>query len=489
MQDCGLNIRPRILVIDDTEAIQADFRKILCPEQNTDALTQAEGAVLGTGTTDPTDGVLQFEVDCASQGAEGHALVIRAMQENRPYALAFVDIRMPPGWDGVETLTHIWETDACIQAVLCTAYSDYTLEHIVERLHPRDRLLILKKPFDSIEVRQLACALTAKWHLSRQATCTMRDLERLVAERTKELALQKDRVEESLHTLEQAHTQLLQSEKMASIGQLAAGVAHEINNPIGFISSNLNTLANYASTLDNVLSASNSLLQECLTTASGPVAKAEALQRLCKECDLPYVTSDLHKLVEESLEGAQRVRRIVADLRDFAHIDSPDVAEADINTLMDKTINVAWNELKYKAEVVREYGTIPAIPCYGGQLSQVFLNLLVNAAQAIEERGRITVRTGQRDSCVWVEVEDTGCGIPPENRDRVFEPFFTTKDVGEGTGMGLHLAYKIVEAHKGTISLTSTISRGTVFRVELPLTGPPDATERKANHATHTVTR
>ena len=193
---------------------------------------------------------------------------------------------------------------------------------------------------------------------------------------------------------------------------------------------------------------------------------------------IDYVMSDIGDLIAESVEGTQRVRRIVADLRDFSHVDTPDVDIEDINRLLDKTVNVAWNELKYKTQVVRKYGDIPAIPCYGGKLGQVFLNLLVNAAQAIEQRGTITLRTGRDDGHIWIEVADTGCGIAPENLDRIFDPFFTTKETGKGTGMGLHLAYRIIQAHGGRIGAESTVGQGTTFRVELPVTGPPELKEK-----------
>ncbi len=279
--------------------------------------------------------------------------------------------------------------------------------------------------------------------------------------------------------VEQADAQLLQSAKMVSIGQLAAGIAHEINNPIGFISSNLHSLGEYVNELKRVLAAYDELLSECGQAHSDVSAKAAEVSRVRDESDIEFIVSDLDNLVKESVEGTKRVRKIVADLRDFSHVDSGEVNEADINELLDKTINVAWNELKYKTEVVREYGQIPAIPCYGGKLGQVFLNLLVNAAHAIEEHGTITVRTGSGDSHLWVEVEDTGCGMPADVMDRVFDPFFTTKEVGKGTGMGLNLAYNIIESHGGRISVDSRVGEGTTFRIELPVGGPPEAQENR----------
>ncbi len=269
-------------------------------------------------------------------------------------------------------------------------------------------------------------------------------------------------------------TQLVQSDKMASIGQLAAGIAHEINNPIGFISSNLNRLHDYVRDIKRVLAAYQGLREACGEGGGADVAaRAQEIDRIREEIDLGYIVSDLSNLVAESIEGSERVRQIVANLRDFSHVDSPDVTEEDVAELLEKTISVAWNVLKYKVQVVREYGPTPPLPCYGGKLGQVFLNLLVNAADAIHDRGTITIRTGSGEGVIWIEISDTGRGIAPENLSRIFEPFFTTKEVGEGTGLGLHLAHNIIEAHQGQLAVESTVNRGTTFRIELPLTGPP----------------
>ncbi len=303
-------------------------------------------------------------------------------------------------------------------------------------------------------------------------------------EREQELATAKNDAEAALAELQQAHAQLLQADKMASIGNLAAGVAHEINNPIGFITSNLNSLNEYAADLGRVLGAYDELLDEC-RSGRGPLsAKAEEVIRVREQADIDYVMSDLGNLIAESTDGAKRVRQIVADLRDFSHVDSPDIADEDINALLDKTVSVAWNELKYKTEVVKEYGDVPLIPCYGGKLGQVFLNLLVNAAHAIEERGTITIRTALENDRVCIEIADTGTGIPEENLGRIFDPFFTTKAVGSGTGLGLHLTFKIIEAHAGRIDVESRVGQGTTFRIELPATGPQAVKESERESVT-----
>lgn len=286
---------------------------------------------------------------------------------------------------------------------------------------------------------------------------------------------QADREIELRHQIEMQQAQMLQNEKMASIGQLAAGVAHEINNPIGFISSNLNTLNDYVGDLKQIIEAFLDLQQSFRHRSSDVREKWELAEELCKSLDLNFLMDDIDSIIKESVEGTQRVRKIVADLRDFSHVDSPDLTVEDLNELVNKTLNVAHNEIKYKAEVRQELGQVPVLPCYGGKLAQVLLNLIVNAAQAIEDQGIITIRTGTEDEHAWVEVIDNGMGMSAETQKRIFDPFFTTKDVGKGTGLGLHLAYNIMQSHDGSIEVQSELGKGTTFRITLPLAGPADA--------------
>ncbi len=271
---------------------------------------------------------------------------------------------------------------------------------------------------------------------------------------------------ESNKRLEQAQLQLLQSEKMAAIGLLAAGVAHEINNPIGYVNSNLGTLKKYLADIFVVLD--KYAEAEALWGADHPLS--QELGQLRAKTRLGYVREDANSLIAESQQGLERVKDIVLDLRDFSHSGSEDQwVWADVHHGLESTLNMVRNELKYKCEVVKEYGTLPKIYCLPSQLNQVFMNLLVNAAQAIEVRGRITIRTGQEGDQVWVEVIDTGTGIPPENIPRLFDPFFTTKPVGKGTGLGLAVSFKIVEKHRGRIEVQSEAGQGTTFRVILPV--------------------
>ncbi len=289
-------------------------------------------------------------------------------------------------------------------------------------------------------------------------------LEARVADRTRELNTAYAKLEtehreltELLAKVEQVQSQLLQSEKMASIGQLAAGVAHEINNPVGFVSSNLGTLARYT----------EQLLALADAAADSPAAREKA-----REIDLPFLREDLPQLLDESRDGLERVRRIVANLKDFSHVDEAEWQEADLLAGLESTVSVAWHELKYKAELARELQPLPLVRCVPAQINQVLLNLLTNAAQALAERGTITLRSGTEGDEVWLEVEDSGKGMDDITRRRMFEPFFTTKPVGQGTGLGLSLSWDILRQHGGRFEVDSTPGRGTRIRLWLPVAGP-----------------
>lgn len=258
-----------------------------------------------------------------------------------------------------------------------------------------------------------------------------------------------------IEEVDATHRQLLQSEKLAGIGQLAAGVAHEINNPVGFVNSNLGTLGNYSQQMIT-------LLEKCRAGQASESDFAAA--------DFDYLRRDLLELLNESREGLGRVKRIVADLKDFSRVDHAEAQEFDVNAGIESTLNVLSNELKYKATVIREFGELPPLHCIGAQLNQVAMNLLLNAAHAIAEHGTITVRTGHDATHVWFEVADTGCGMTPEIMQHIFEPFYTTRPVGKGTGLGLTLSYDIVHKHGGEIRVSSQPGEGSCFRVSLPRT-------------------
>ena len=286
------------------------------------------------------------------------------------------------------------------------------------------------------------------------------------------LSKMNDEIRSANKRLEDAQNQLLQSEKMATIGQLAAGVAHEINNPVGYINSNLGTLQKYIKDVFAMLDAYEQA--EPLLTASPETMRN--IRALKDKLDIGYLKEDVVALMSESQEGIARVKKIVQDLKDFSHVDEAEWQWTDIRKGLDSTLNIVWNEIKYKAEVVKEYGDLPEVECLPSQLNQVFMNLLVNAAHAIEDKGIIFIRSGHENDRVWIEIADSGKGIPPENLNRIFDPFFTTKPVGKGTGLGLSLSYSIIQKHHGRINVSSEVGVGTIFRVYLPVKQP----EKKA---------
>jgi len=277
--------------------------------------------------------------------------------------------------------------------------------------------------------------------------------------------------------LEHTQNQLVQSEKLASIGQLAAGVAHEINNPIGYVSSNLYTLQQYTARLLAAL--------EALSAMDHSRAAAEELIEIRRRFDVDVLTSDLPQLLTESREGLGRVAKIVRDLKDFSRIDhGENWVRADLHQGLESTLNIVANELKFKAQIVKQFGEIPLVECLPAELNQVFMNVLMNAGQAILERGRIIVSTGQSGDQVWVAIEDDGQGIPHEILPRIFDPFFTTKPVGSGTGLGLSISYGIVLKHHGSIHVDSTLGRGTTMLIKLPVQQPkPEASAKSADPA------
>jgi len=282
-------------------------------------------------------------------------------------------------------------------------------------------------------------------------------LEELVEQRTGELA--------------EANAQLMQSEKLASIGQLAAGVAHEINNPIGYVFSNIGSLETYIGNLLEILN-----MYEASESAITDPTRIADLRTLREKLDIDFLREDIPMLMNESKEGITRVRKIVQSLKEFSHVDSDQEWQwSNLHEGIDATLNIVNSEIKFKADVIKEYGELPDVECLPSQLNQVFMNLLVNASQAIgDERGKIVIRTGVTGNQVWLEFSDTGSGIPEDVRNRIFEPFFTTKAVGTGTGLGLSLSYGIIQKHSGSMVVDSEVGRGSSFRITLPIRRPGD---------------
>lgn len=316
--------------------------------------------------------------------------------------------------------------------------------------------------------------------MNDQLQFSNRELEGVIAERQqveKNLEQNNQQLEKAYEELKEAQSQIVHQEKMASIGQLAAGIAHEINNPLAFIISNLESLRGYSLKKTQFVT-----MQE---EAVAALAKAQAegkgseestaivsgLKEAKRSLKIDYIISDTEDLIKETLDGANRVKNIVQDLKGFARVESENKL-ANINEGIESTINIIWNELKYKATLIKEYGDLPLISCNQGQLNQVFMNLIVNAVQAIDTQGEIRIKTSSEENNIVVSIADTGSGIPPEILNRIFEPFFTTKEVGKGTGLGLSVTYDIIKKHGGDIKAESEVGKGTLFTIRIPIVEP-----------------
>ena len=435
----------RILIIDDNPAIHEDFRKSLSPGTSVVDLENAESAFFGESTVSQEND-FNFEIDSAHQGEEGLKKVIEAIQANQPYALAFVDMRMPPGWDGLTTIEHLWEVAPDLQVVICSAYSDNSWADICKRLGRSDRLLILKKPFDNSEVCQLAVSLTEKWNLAIQAKLKRDELERLVNERTNELK-KKD-------------IELRQKHKLEAIGSLAGGVAHEFNNL-------LQAIRGYT----------------CFAREALPVDGQ------------PY--EDLGHVVDAS----DRAAGIASQLLSFSRRTPAEKSQLPASEIVKRTLKMFKPLLPASIELEITTGDESLTVFADADLiSQAMLNLCINARDAMPTGGRLRVSLQQqsirdrRERAVLanepfldpggyavISVSDNGFGISDEVKDRIFEPFYTTKEVGKGTGMGLAIVFGAIQEHGGAVTVVSEVGTGSTFRIFLPLVAQASKIEPSAN--------
>jgi PAS domain S-box-containing protein len=281
------------------------------------------------------------------------------------------------------------------------------------------------------------------------------------------------KAEEERHRMQ---TSMLQGQKLQAIGQLSAGIAHEINNPVGYILSNLNTMGEYCQDLRKLIETASAAAKDW-EGKRDPSAALGQFVRLSKDLRADHVLDDLSDIVSDCKLGGEKIRDIVRSLREFSHVDLSELHPTDLNKCLEDALRICWNEIKYKAAVHKDYGTLPPVPCYAQRLGQVFVNLLVNAGQAIPKKGDIYLSTRVENGHVVIRIRDTGRGIAPEHMGKIFEPFFTTKEIGAGTGLGLHVAYKIITAHRGKIEVASEVGKGTEFTVRIPLEGPQNRTE------------
>lgn len=284
------------------------------------------------------------------------------------------------------------------------------------------------------------------------------NLENKVKERTKEL-------ENTNQELKSAQAMMVHSEKMRSLGQLVAGITHEINNPVNFIHGNLVHLKNYTTALFELIGLYESL-EDDLTEQD-----KKELNALKEQIELDFLKEDLPMLIKSCQDGSERTKNIILDLKNFSRLDEMVVNNIDLKKEIDTTLNILYNKIKNKIEIVKNYeDDIPLIEGYGGQLNQVFMNVLDNACYAIKDSGTITIGLHKSDNGVIIEIEDSGCGMSQEQIDKIFDPFFTTKPVGEGTGLGMSISYKVVQNHGGKIFVESNENKGTKFIIKLPQT-------------------
>ncbi|MFZ5773699.1 MAG: hybrid sensor histidine kinase/response regulator [Thermodesulfobacteriota bacterium] len=388
-----------------------------------------------------------YLTSCAASGREALELFAGNF-----FPLVLLDITMP-GISGMAVLRQLRNSDFPPEVIMVTAVDDPAVAASALELGACGYLV---KPFEKNELLIYVAHALRLRELERKNREYRDNLEQQVQERTLQL-------EQALKDLKASQDQLLHQEKLATIGHLAAGVAHEINNPTGYIGSNLGTLTKYMGRISEFIG-----LLDGFSSALPPDKAAElALAR--KNFKLDFLVEDSRDILAECLEGVDRIKKIVEGLKTFSRKDQNTSCLASINDCLENALTVAWNELKYKATVEKDYGDIPLIRCYPNQLAQVFMNLLVNAAHAITGQGIIRIRTYAENDLISIAIADTGCGISPENQKKIFAPFFTTKEEGVGTGLGLSIVTEIVARHGGKITVASEVGKGTTFTISFPL--------------------
>ena len=468
----------RILIVDDNHAIHDDFRKIFAPpDASSETLDALEAALLDRPAA-PVDPIAPFELVSAFQGREALDHVVAAVGSRRPFALAFVDMRMPPGWDGLETIERLWQVDPRLQVVICSAYSDHSWNDLRARLGARESLLILKKPFDTLEVVQCAHALTTKWTLARRVQAHVDELEATVASRTQQLVAANAKLAEHIRVRERMEAELRLSQKLEAVGQLAAGVAHEINTPIQYVADNLQFLRDGMTTLSAM--ATDMLAAAAAARTPATAALVDRLEALACSADLEYLGQEIPGSLDSVRDGVARIANIVRAMKELAHPGPREASALDLPRALQNALDVTAATYRYVADVETDFAVTPPVICFGSDLNQVFLNLIVNAAHAMEDkqagRGRLGVRTRVDGDQIEIAISDTGHGIPEAHHDRIFDAFFTTKDVGRGTGQGLAISRTIVvDRHGGTLTFDSQVGVGTTFYVRIPLGGPRPA--------------
>ncbi len=457
----------RVLIVDDNPAIHEDFRKILCSVSDEDAAAdELESLIFGSQAK--TESKVTFELDSAFQGQSALEKIKEALSEGRPYALAFVDVQMPPGWDGVTTVNHLWEVDPGLQVVICTAYSSYSWKDMRSVLKQTDSLLILKKPFDQVEIQQMAHTLVRKWELNLQADRGLSRLDDSIrnllagagepaadawdsssdaspSARSDELQfvanLQRlgQKLEWTRGQLRQAEQQLVHSEKMASLGRLSAGILHEINNPLNYTMAALTLLEHDAKRLPDDL------------------------------------REDHQETLKDIRDGCTRMMEITGSLRQFAHPEPAEPRPVRMNDAVRTAVRLMAAEIG--DDIVIENRIPDNVSIWGAasRLTQVFINLIHNATHALRlkhhEAGavpRILFEAEAAEGITMISVTDNGTGISAGDIGKVFDPFYTTKEIGQGTGLGLGICHQILKQFGGRIAVRSEPGIQTRFELSFP---------------------
>jgi signal transduction histidine kinase len=455
-------------VIDDDPGVRDAFKEILTSSA-TSGIAERGAALFGEETPSlPSCSPQTYELTLAENGDQGVKAVESALAQQQPFAVAFIDMNMP-GIDGAETSRRIWAIDPQIKIVIVTAFSEYRPCDIIN-IAQRDDIFYLRKPFNSEEIKQFANALTNSWNTERE--------KEILAARLETVNAELEDMNQNLQQKVKAQTALLiQSEKMSSLGVLAAGVAHEINNPISFVHGNLDAIRKYSAAIKKLLQ-KYSALEESVRQGKNPELQSalSEIRDFRASHKIDFILEDIVSLADESLEGTRRVGDIVKELRGFSHVDDAAPQPTDVNAAIEKALNMIGGKLNPKTEIVKSYGELLPVTCYPQKLGQVILNVLMNAAQAVGENGVINIATRHlmpakegQPSKVEIRITDNGHGIPDSEIPKVFDPFFTTKPVGEGTGLGLSISYDIVKSHGGELLIDSPENEGTVVRVILPV--------------------
>lgn len=422
----SMNMQRRILVVDDTRSIHDDFHKILNPRtsQKSHSIEELEKKLFNHKENHIVKNYeVLYQIDSAFQGEQAIEMVQKAFESKKPYALIFMDIRMPPGLDGIETIKRIWKVQPDVETVICTAYSDYPWDRIINELGATDKLLFLKKPFEAVAVKQMALSLSTKWNLEQMVERYVDNLQNVLKDREKEIEIHKAK------TLETA--------KLAALGEMAAGVAHEINNPLTIIHGNADFINDILDNKDKIR------------------------------------VDQLRKCAHKIEQTAFRISKIVKGLRTFSRDGSTEPFQiCNLKYIFDETLELCSE--RFRVQAIDFKLDLPThdvfIECRQVEIGQVLLNLLNNAFDAVseQEQKEIQLAVDELEDSVVIKVVDNGKGISEVNKEKVFQPFFTTKEVGKGTGLGLSISLGIVKNHNGELNYFYEDGRAH-FHIHLPL--------------------